>query len=199
MRREDFIQRQAALDLGAATCHATHVPLTSEPYGTMPHRRQAVRSQRLTRLARQSDAIVPDAHDQRLVPRLDGNLDVVRACMLENVGQGLLHDSKYGNRRLRSQVELLRRISLGPIQFRASADIRYLPASGRKEPEVVEQGRAQMLDDAALVLDPGLQRLMHALEMRLYFRIAGGHAILDPGDVHPCGDQQPTELIVQLA
>jgi len=76
MRREDFVQRQADLDLGAAACHAKHVPLTSEPYSTMPHRRQAVRSQRLTRLERQSDTIVPDAHDQRLMRRLDGNLDV---------------------------------------------------------------------------------------------------------------------------
>jgi len=48
--------------------------------------------------------------------------------MLENVGQGLLHDPKYGNRRLRSQVELLRGISLGAMQSRAPADIRYLPA-----------------------------------------------------------------------
>src|SRR5256885_8784247 len=52
-------------------------------------------------LERQSDTIVPDAHDQRLVPRLDGDLDVARLRMLDNVGQGLLHDSKYGNRRLR--------------------------------------------------------------------------------------------------
>jgi len=40
---------------------------------------------------------------------------------------------------------------------------------------------------------------MHALEMRLHLRIARGHAILEPGDVHPGGDQQPTELIVQFA
>ena len=165
----------------------------------MPHCRQAVRSGRLPRLERQSDTIVLDAHDQRLVPRLDGDLDVARLRMLDNVGQGLLHDSKYGNRRLRSQVELLRRISLGAVQSRASAAVRYLPAQGRKEPEVIEQAGAQIFNDPALDLDPGLQSLVQALEMRLHLRIAGGHAILEPGDVHPGGDQQPAELIVQLA
>src|SRR5256884_6986721 len=88
---------------------------------------------------------------------------------------------------------------LGAVQSRASAAVRYLPAQGRKEPEVIEQAGAQIFNDPALDLDPGLQSLVQALEMRLHLRIAGGHAILEPGDVHPGGDQQPAELIVQYA
>src|SRR5437773_12460606 len=113
----------------------------------MPHCRQAVRSGRLPRLERQSDTIVLDAHDQRLVPRLDGDLDVARLRMLDNVGQGLLHDSTYGNRRLRSQAELLRMTSLGAVQSRASAAVRYLPAPGRKAPELTAHAGETIFHD----------------------------------------------------
>ena len=149
-----------------------------------------------------SGSPTPSSANESVTPparadEVDG--DPLRLRVLEHVGQRFLHDPVdrdrlLGRQRVGTLVEVERAGEAGAL-----AGAAHEPVERGAEPEVVEQRRAQVLDDAALHGDAVVERLEGARESRLGLGIGLADRLADGGDVHLRADQDAAHLVVQLA
>ena len=69
----------------------------------------------------------------------------------------------------------------------------------RAEAQVVEQRRAQLLDDPALERHAGVERFQRAAQLDRDVAVALAQPLLGPGHVHLRGDEHPAQLVVDVA
>src|SRR5689334_3218026 len=142
-------------------------------------------------------AVVADREAQALGNALEDELQVLRPRMVHHVVEALLRDAEERDLEVGGEALELADLHLAG-EPRRDARLVHVPSHRRREPEVVEQRRAQVLDDAALEVDALVD---HSRQARHAVAELGILSLVrdQPREVHLGRREDAAQLVVQLA